>query len=91
MVMNVFYIDSEHAKDMFQICKWLQGSMRKTWYLHQKMHASVFQPRWFSEVSGRTLNLGLKGGVRLELGGVRVVVALMTRTEAFTLLHIART
>ena len=36
MVMDVFYIDSEHAKDMFQICKWLQGSMRKTWYLHDK-------------------------------------------------------
>ena len=34
--MGVFYIDFEHAKDMFQICKWLQGSMRKTWYLHQK-------------------------------------------------------
>ena len=38
--MGVFYIDFEHAKDVFQICKWLQGSMRKTWYLHQKMYAS---------------------------------------------------
>ena len=75
--MDVFYIDSEHAKDMFQICKWLQGSMRKTWYLHQKMHAShhISQPRWFSGVSWKTLGLGFKGGVRLELGGVRVVLA----------------
>ena len=62
--MGVFYIDFERAKDMFQICKWLQGSMRKTWYLHQKMHAShhISQPRRFSGVSGRTLSLGLKGG-----------------------------
>ena len=35
--MDVFDIDTEHTKDLFQICKWLQGSMRKTWYLHQKM------------------------------------------------------
>ena len=63
--MGVFYIDFEHAKDMFQIYKWLQGSMRKTWYLHQKIYAShhVSQPRWFSGVSERTLSLGLKGGV----------------------------
>ena len=48
--MGVFYINFERAKDMFQICKWLQGSMRKTWYLHQKMDAShhISQPRWFS-------------------------------------------
>ena len=47
--MGVFYIDFERAKDMFQIYKWLQGSMRKTW--------------WFSGVSGKTLSLGFKGGV----------------------------
>ena len=65
--MGVFYIDFERAKDMFQICKWLQGSMRTTWYLHQKMHAShISQPRWFSGVSGRTLSLGFKGGVRAK-------------------------
>ena len=29
MIIGVFYIDFEHAKDIFQICKWLQGSMEK--------------------------------------------------------------
>ena len=62
MVMSVFYIDFEHAKDMFQICKWLQGSMRKQWYLHQKRCAShhISQSRCFSGVSMITLSLGIK-------------------------------
>lgn len=40
MVMDVFYIDFEHAKDMYQICKRLQGQRRKTRYLHQNLHVS---------------------------------------------------
>ena len=50
------------------------------------MYAShyISQPRWFSEVSGRTLSLGLKGGVRVELGGVRVVVAIYYLAARFS-------
>ena len=63
VVMGVFCIDFEHAKDMFQICKWLQGSMIKTCFLHRKMHAS----HHISGVNGRTLGLGFKGGVQSKV------------------------
>ena len=50
--MGVFYIDFEHAKDMFQVCKRLQGSMRK-----------CMLPTTFPGVRLKTLSLGFKGGV----------------------------
>ena len=63
MVIGVFYIDFEHAKDMFQICKWPQGSMRKTRYLHSNLHVSqhVSLPRGISGVKYVSPKLRVQG------------------------------
>ena len=45
MVMGVFYIDFEHARDMFQICKWASGIDETNMVFAAK---NVCQPRWFS-------------------------------------------
>ena len=46
--MSVFCIDFEHAKDMFQICKWLQGLMRKNMFFAPKnaCFPPYFRGKW---------------------------------------------
>ena len=53
--------------------------MKKTRYLHQKMYAfhHIFQPRCFSEINERTLNLKFKNDVSAKLNDVSIMIVLI--------------
>ena len=88
MIIGVFYIDFEHAKDIFQICKWLQGSMEKNMVFAPA--SMVFRGKWENpkfRVQGWSASKVRwctgSGCLKYSNNNIKVIITGLSRTSYF--------